>query len=356
MATSGTVSTTVFDTRQVIDHALRRCRLPTPTITPEMQQIARDNLFLLLSALANQGLPLWCIEKEIYPLATGMTTITCPVGTIDLLNFNLRNLQRLEGTYATSAGGTAANAFDDDYSTSCTQVSTNGNISIQLEAETQVSSWGLLANGDLTTALSFDRSTDGVTWTTVETYASATYSDEVWHWFDLDPTPFDVWFRVRATGGGTLNLREFYVGNSPNEVPMYRFNRDDFFNQNNKAMVGQPLQFWFDRQRDQPVMWLWPAVSDAYREYQVVVNRTRYIQDVGTLRQQLDIPQRWYESIVWMLAWRCAMEIPEVDKAIVPALKAMNDEQEMKVRSEERDNSTIRWTPDISAYSYTGSR
>lgn len=354
MATSGTVSATVVDTRQVIDHALRRCRIPTPTITPEMQEIARQNLFLLLSSLANQGLPLWTIEKEIYALKTGMTTITCPTGTIDLLNFNLRNLQRLEGTYATSAGGTAAYAFDDDYDTSCTQTSTNGYISIELDSETQVSSFGILPNGDLTTALSFDQSADGTTWTTVDTYTSTTYADETWYWFDLDPTPFNVWFRIRATGGGTLNLREFYVGNSPNEVPLYRMNRDDFWNQNNKAMVGQPLQFWFDRQRDQPVMWLWPAVQDSYREYQFVVNRTRYIQDVGTLRQTLDIPQRWYEAVIWMLAWRCALEIPEVDKAVVPMLKAMNDEQEAKVRSEERDNAPIRWIPDLTAYSYTG--
>lgn len=354
MTSSGTVSTTTFDTRQVIDHALRRCRIPTPTITPEMQKIASDNLYLLLSALANKGIPLWCVEKEIYPLRTGQTKITCSQGTIDLLNYNLRNLQRLGGTYASSAGGTADNAGDDDYSTSCAQVSTNGNISIELDEETQVTTWGFLPNGNLTSALAFDRSTDGVTWTTVATYVSDTYTDETWYWFDLDPFPSDVFFRVRATGGGTLNLREFYIGNSPNEVPMYRFNRDDFWNQNNKGQVGQPVQFWLDRQRDQPVMWLWPAVSESYREYQIVVSRTRHIQDIGTLRQTLDIPQRWYESIVWMLAWRCAIEIPEVDKAVVQLLKAMNDEQEEAVRSEERDASPIRWVPDLSPYSYTG--
>lgn len=350
MATSGTVSTTTFDTRKVIDHALRRCRIPTPQVTPEMQQIGRENLYLLLSALANRGLPLWTIQKQILPLVTGQIQLDMPTGTIDVLNSTLRNLTRLEGDYLSSAAGTVANAFDDDYDTSCTQTSTNGNISIELESETLLTSWGILPNGALTTALALDKSDDGTTWTVVATYASDTYSDEVWYWFDIDPAPTALFYRLRATGGGTLNLRELYFGNTPNEIPMYRMNRDDYVNLPNKMFQSRPVQFWFDRQRDTPVMWLWPAVSDQFREYQIVITRARYIEDVGTLQQTLDIPQRWYEAIVWMLAWRMAAELPEVDKALIPTLKAMNDEQMSLVEAEERDNSPIKIAPDVSMY------
>ena len=68
MAYSGTVSQTTFDTRRVIEHAARRCRMPAQTLTSEHVDIANDNLYLLLSALANEGAPLWCIQKTIYPL------------------------------------------------------------------------------------------------------------------------------------------------------------------------------------------------------------------------------------------------------------------------------------------------
>lgn len=358
MTTSGTVSATTFDTRKVIDHALRRCRIPTAQITPEMQEIARDNLYLLLSALANRGLLLWTEQKMILPLVTGQIQLAMPNGTIDVLNSTLRNLTRLTGTYATSAGGTVSLAFDDDYDTACTQVSTNGNISIELETATLLTSWGILPNGDLTTALALDRSDDGVTWTTIASYASDTYEDGVWYWFDIDPAPTALFYRLRATGGGTLDLRELYFGNTPNEVPMYRMNRDDYVNLPNKMFQSRPVQFWFDRRRgapsdsaaDQPTMWLWPAVSSQYREYQVVITRARYIEDVGTLRQTLDIPQRWYEAVVWMLAWRMAAELPEVDKALIPTLKAMNDEQTGFVEAEERDASPIKISADISPY------
>ena len=55
MATSGTVSTTQFTTRQVIDHAYRRCRLGAQQITSEMIDIANDQLYLILSNLAKMS-------------------------------------------------------------------------------------------------------------------------------------------------------------------------------------------------------------------------------------------------------------------------------------------------------------
>ena len=64
MATSGTVSTTQFTTRQVIDHAYRRCRLGAQQITSEMIDIANDQLYLILANLANRGVQLWCIETN----------------------------------------------------------------------------------------------------------------------------------------------------------------------------------------------------------------------------------------------------------------------------------------------------
>jgi hypothetical protein len=66
MAFSETVSQTVFNTRKVIDSAMRRCRVPAQTITGEHIEIAKDQLFLLLSAWANDGAPLWCVEKQLY--------------------------------------------------------------------------------------------------------------------------------------------------------------------------------------------------------------------------------------------------------------------------------------------------
>lgn len=56
MAYSGTISQTIFDTRRVIENAARRCKMPPQTLTAEHIDVANDQLYLMLSALANQGL------------------------------------------------------------------------------------------------------------------------------------------------------------------------------------------------------------------------------------------------------------------------------------------------------------
>ena len=82
MAYSGTISQTVFNTGRVIDNAFRRCKLPAEQISGEYIEIANDCLYLMLSDLANQGVPLWTIEKIILPLYNGVEALSLgvPVG------------------------------------------------------------------------------------------------------------------------------------------------------------------------------------------------------------------------------------------------------------------------------------
>ena len=82
MATSGTISTTIFNTRRVIDTAFRRCRLPAQKISSEMQDYAKDALHLILSNIANDKPPSWCIERVVLPIYRGEPTVELPLGTV----------------------------------------------------------------------------------------------------------------------------------------------------------------------------------------------------------------------------------------------------------------------------------
>ena len=118
----------------------------------------------------------------------------------------------------------------------------------------------------------------------------------------------------------------------------------------NKYFLGRPLQFWFDRQINQPVMHLWPAPNEAAETQQIIVWRHRYIQDVGTMTQELDIPQRWFDAIVALLASKLAEETPEVDAQLMPILEVKAEKALAQAENEERDNSPIYWAPLISPY------
>ena len=326
MAFSNTVSQTVFNTGRVIDNAFRRCRIPAAMISAEYIDIAKDQLYLLLGELANQGTPLWCIEKQIYPLYDGVGDITTDNGTVDILNSNLRWLQEVTGT---------------NYDTSTVR-------EVNFSDATFVTTVGIFWTA-ASVPISLQRSVDGATWTTIQTETPTAVAGQ-WTWYDLDSSVATQYFRVLATSG-TLSFSQIYLGNMPTEIPLARINRDDYTNLPNKSFQSnRPLQYWFDRQVNRPVMHLWPVPNAGAATYQIVLWRQRYIMDVGTMTQEIEIPQRWYEAIVALLATRLALEVLEVDPQLVPTLNALADKALMIAQMEERDNSPMMIQPNISPY------
>lgn len=351
MTTSGTISETVFRTNRVIDRAFGRCKIPQQKITAELIQTAKDNLYLMLSNLSMKGVQLWCIEKLIIGTYENKAMLTLPDGTYDLIGEpNYRTTSRLEGTNTSSAGGTVANAFDDDFDTACTQTSTNGNISTEFDEDTLVTTVGILPNTSATWSLVFERSDDGVTWTTAYTVGAQAYVNSEWSWFDIDGNLEATYFRVRETAGGTLNVREIYWGNTPQEIEMGRLNKDSYTTLPNKTFSGKPVQFWFDQQRDNPVLHMWPVTALTNRYDQIIVWRQRYIQDVGTLTETLDVPQKWFEPIIAGLAARIAAESAEVPDQREAMLKMEAASALAEVQGAERDNSPFTITPMIGGY------
>ena len=329
MATSGTVSTTQFTTRQVIDHAFRRCRLGAQQITSEMINVANDQLYLILSDLANRGVQLWCIERLVMPLYEGQGAVTLPLGTVDVLNTNLRTLQEATGTTATTS------TTYQNYNVDGLTVTTVGVL------------WSAAAQPFVV-----EMSNDGITWTNVPLSSYVSNPDAAageWTWVDTEVPESADYFRVRVTSG-TLSYSQVFFGNTPNEIPIARLNRDDWTALPNKSFEGRPLQFWFDRQRDQPVMRLWPIPNAAAETQTIVLWRHRYIQDVGTMTQELDVPQRWFNAIVALLASKLADETPEVDAQLMPILEAKAEKALAQAENEERDNSPIYWTPNLNPY------
>jgi len=328
VAVSGTVSMTVFNTRKVIDHAYRRCRIPPEGISSEQIDFALDTLYLVLSMLANRGLQLWCIERYLMPLYQAQGLITMPNGIVDILNTNLRTIEVVN-----------ENTTDTTTSTTYTTI---------FPTETQVTVVGIEWSG-ASTAYALETSTNGTTWTTVSTQSNPnTVANEV-TWVDIQGSLATTYFRVRATTG-VLNQTQVIMANTPNEIPMARLNRDDYVNLPNKTFEGRPLQFWCDRQLNNPVLYLWPVPSAQFVTAQVVVWVKRYIMDVGTMTQEIEVPQRWYDSIVYVLAARLAEETPTVDPQMIAILDQKAQRALLEAENEERDDSPIYLTPNIAVY------
>tara|TARA_R110000868_G_scaffold91283_3_gene253240 strand:+ start:1169 stop:2161 length:993 start_codon:yes stop_codon:yes gene_type:complete len=328
VAVSGTVSTTVFNTRKVVDHAYRRCRIPPEGISSEQISFALDTLYLILSMLANRGLQLWCIQSYLMPLYQAQGLMTLPNGVVDILNTNLRTVEVLN---ATTTNTTTSTTYQTIFS-----------------AATQVTTVGIEWSG-ASTSYALETSSDGAAWTTLETEANPNAVAGNVTWVDIQGSLATLYFRVRATTG-TLNQTQVILANTPNEIPMARLNRDDYVNLPNKAFQGRPLQFWVDRLLNAPVLYLWPVPSAQFVTAQVVVWVKRYIMDVGTMTQEIEIPQRWYDAIVYVLASRLAEETPTVDPQMIAILDQKAQRALLEAENEERDDSPIYLTPNIAVY------
>ena len=348
MSVSGTISQTVINVMQLIEHGARRCGKFAEELTVEQIQAARESLYIMLSSMGNKGINYWAIQKSIIGARANKYIYSMPVGTIDVLNSFYRRMTRNTGTYASSTG-TAANAFDGDADTVCTQTAINGNISVDFGEDVYVTSIGILPGsaGSFTVVLEY--STDGTTWNTLHAPGAVTWVDGTWLWYDIEPGQDVQYYRMRETAGGTLVVREFYVGSNPIEIPLSRLNRDDYTNLPNKNFVsGQPLQFWFDRTIPQPTMNMWPVPNNDF--IQIVVRCSRYIMDVGDLNGELEIPQRWYKAIMLALAHEMSMELPGVEMDRIVYLEAQATKFIAEAEEAEYDNSPIYIAPAIGCY------
>jgi hypothetical protein len=97
-------------------------------------------------------------------------------------------------------------------------------------------------------------------------------------------------------------------------------------------------------------MYLWPVPNDQAEVYQLTLWCHRYIMDVGTMTEQVEVPQRWYDAIVSGLAAMLALELPDVDPQMIPVLDAKAAQSLATAQAEERDNSPIYYSPNISMY------
>ena len=223
------------------------------------------------------------------------------------------------------------------------------------DGATDISTFGIMPNVSGTWDYVIEASNDNFV-SDIVTYITATAQAVVqdeWIWVDRQAvareTEFQYW-RLRATGTTVLDVIELFYGNKPNEIPMYKLNRNDYANLPDKASTGRPTQFWYDKQRTQPEIELWPNPGFEFTFNQVTGFVQRQLQDVGAMTDELEVPDRWYLAIVCELARQLSREIKEVDEAIIPRIDADADRYLHDAWTGEDDASETYLRPNISPY------
>ena len=350
MAYSGTVGQTVVSVQKFIDQGARMAGKLAEELTVEQVQGSKQALFFILSNLINQGINYWCISKKVYGLKADQNEYLLPVGGNDVLNALYRTMARPSGAVSSSSG-TAAYATDSNINTIDVQSTPNGNITINYGTDNPIyaGSIGILPGTSGSFHILLEYSSDGSTWNVLEDTGVTTWVDNEWLWYDIDPGANVQYYRMRETGGNTLAVREFYVGNNSTEITMSRLNRDDYTNLPNKNFTAnQPYQYWFNRTLPQSTIVLWPTPSDPF--VQMTIWYSRQVMDVGDLYDELEIPQYFYQAIQCMLAHQMSLILPAVDLARIQYLEGQADKYFTMAENENRDKSPIYYAPNIGVY------
>lgn len=329
MATSGTVGQLTVEVATILDHAFSMCGKISSTVSGELLKRARERLQFALWSLSNDGVNLWCIKKTVFNMTRYRSVIPMTVGTVDILNAMFRTLVPMTNAVPFASAGIQG---------------------MELATPTVVRN----VSGDFPNAglvqLYVEASADNLQWDQVAALNSAAVSAGSSFAIDLDNSTLAKYWRVRDGTGTLIQIDNLRFRSILTEISTSKLNRDDFQQLPQKYYEGQQsLQFWFDKQVN-PQLWVWPQVQDD--DHQLIVWEQSLIQDVGAMSNTLAIPQRWYDAVISLAAYRIAMIIPpaELPQGKLQELEGISAMDKRNAAGGESDGSSWRLSPRIRAY------
>jgi hypothetical protein len=355
-STSNTFNNIVVDTRTFIDRCYGALKLRPQQISGEMQQIAIDMINLVQQDLLNDNAPLWTHKSAYVPLVQGQRSYKLPVATHDVVLAFLRTMNNV--TTQSTATVTATSylmTFTSPAYVTNVQLTfpASGVFPFIIQSSPDNINWTTCytSNIDDTGVTGDDTNQNG----TINIWVSTSNSNAQLYWQIIPATTNPV-TGTTFVPANVMTSVTAQVYNVPNDILMYRMNKDDYWNMTNKNFQGRPLQYWLNRQIS-PTMELWPQ-PDSYSAQQVMlVRRQRYLMDVGSLGSlqnallgTLEFPGRWYLPMIYMVAAELAYCTPEVDPQVTALIGPKSEKMRQRAFLEERDKSPIKFQTNIGIY------
>lgn len=308
LPTSGTFNFQSIQIELIIREAFERIGISGEFIEPVKLDSAKRSIDLLFLDWMNKSVNLWTLEKaylQLVPL-TGQYILDTNVSNI--IQANLRTSTRvLDGVPSSVPGGIAANAFDGDPGTACTQTGANGYIAyIYTGSSQQINFIGITSNQNIQYTLTVEITQDLLTWTTLFDIPAQSFQKGVNAWFDVPTSMAAAGYRIRETGGAILDIQEIYFNNNVVDFAISNVSREEYYTYPNKYLASRPSVYYLDRQIS-PVLTIWPIPTANYNCLQYTYKKM--IQDAGLLyTNTVQIPARFYPALIWGVSWQLALK------------------------------------------------
>lgn len=282
---------------------------------------------MVLLDLSSTGLNLWAVQEHLIGLQIAKSQYVLPSGTLDILNAIISSPTQVEGTEAVGA---------QSVTTTLSEATQVVRVGLNFEA--------ISASETITLEYSND---SGTTWESITTLTKTDWATGEWYWIDLDPMVTSDTFRVSSTTD-PITTSQFYLAISVRDIPMYPYNRDDYMSQVNKNYsVGIPTNYFFEKLIN-PTITLWGVPSNDTVHLSVRIHRQ--MEDVGSLTDELAIPDRWLNSVIWSTAATAAFELPDISDTRLQLLQGKAESSLANVETDETDSAPIYMSPMIGNY------
>lgn len=327
MTTSNSVGTTTLSVARIIEKARMRCGVPPEKLSQAVLASTLENLFLVVSNIANRSMNIWCLEKIYIALSPRKIVYDVPAGTLDLLNVSFCVPVIVgEDTKTISVGATKNTA-------SWTIADGSDVVAFAVKMTSQPDS------------LVFSGSNDG--WATSAQYPlipQTVVGD--WAYYDLGHVLSFSSYSVSPLTSGVI--ADAKLVSSIRSVPLGQMNHDDYMGLPNKEFLSGTVTSYFYERKLSPKISVWPVPSSDNRF--LLAYRHRQVQDVLTMSEQLEVPSHLLDSIIWNLAAMLAFEVPGVSSETKKDLVAMAQSAAANADGGTSDGSPTFIMPAIGCY------
>lgn len=148
-----------------------------------------------------------------------------------------------------------------------------------------------------------------------------------------------------ALDADTQDVNAAVFARSSVDTPLERKSFVEYLNIPKKTQQGRPSTFFIDRQRVQPVLYLWP-IPDTDGD-QVVLSRTERLEDVTNSHEDVDIPFRYLPALKFALATHVCAKRHGWEHPATVRLEQKAADLFMSANENDRERTSLRIVPKI---------
>ena len=143
-----------------------------------------------------------------------------------------------------------------------------------------------------------------------------------------------------SLASSTIDALEVVLNRDSTDIQLERITPEEYLLIPNKTQTGRPNQYSIRRERDNPVLSVWPLPDNSTDVLKMEI--ISELQDVNkSAIQNADLPKRFLPCLTCGLAYYMSMKRPGVPENRIMMLKANYEELLMRAMQEDRERASM---------------